>query len=223
LALFSVALTFGVVVLGVYVRLNDAGLGCPERPGCYGQMGGPRAPYEIAQAQQNFLGAQLEPRNGWIEMVHRAWRNRARLKQSAYAAPNPVAVVIFHAMLGTWIVTLLLRPAIVTRSPAGRNDGSGFTHLACLVPVCEWLFQRYNPPFKLTQTGRNSACSVDHSNRAWWMGEHHFCGYRLLSIEMQLGMANVLSFASLPLAVLHNAFVALLLATLVATNYLLHH
>jgi heme A synthase len=38
-----------------------------------------------------------------------------------------------------------------------------------------------------------------------------------------LGVANVVSFAPFSLALLHNAFAALLLATLVATNYLLHH
>ena len=26
-----------VVTLGAYVRLSDAGLGCPDRPGCYGK------------------------------------------------------------------------------------------------------------------------------------------------------------------------------------------
>ena len=27
-----------VVVLGAYVRLSDAGLGCPDWPGCYGHL-----------------------------------------------------------------------------------------------------------------------------------------------------------------------------------------
>jgi cytochrome c oxidase assembly protein subunit 15 len=39
-----------------------------------------------------------------------------------------------------------------------------------------------------------------------------------LSIQILLGEANVVSFEPLSLAVLHNAFAALLLATLVATN-----
>ena len=38
LALFGVLLCFGVVVLGAYVRLTDAGLGCPDWPGCYGHV-----------------------------------------------------------------------------------------------------------------------------------------------------------------------------------------
>ena len=31
-------LALGVVVLGAYVRLTDAGLGCPDWPLCHGQI-----------------------------------------------------------------------------------------------------------------------------------------------------------------------------------------
>jgi cytochrome c oxidase assembly protein subunit 15 len=34
----ALALTFVVVILGAYVRLSDAGLGCPDWPGCYGRL-----------------------------------------------------------------------------------------------------------------------------------------------------------------------------------------
>ena len=35
---FTTALALFVVVLGAAVRLNDAGLGCPDWPGCYGSL-----------------------------------------------------------------------------------------------------------------------------------------------------------------------------------------
>lgn len=38
LALLSVFLTLCLMALGAYTRLLDAGLGCPDWPGCYGQM-----------------------------------------------------------------------------------------------------------------------------------------------------------------------------------------
>jgi len=38
LAVAGVLLCFSVVVLGAYVRLSAAGLGCPDWPGCYGHL-----------------------------------------------------------------------------------------------------------------------------------------------------------------------------------------
>ncbi|MDP3419848.1 MAG: COX15/CtaA family protein, partial [Thiobacillus sp.] len=38
LILAALILTLGVVSLGAYVRLSDAGLGCPDWPGCYGKI-----------------------------------------------------------------------------------------------------------------------------------------------------------------------------------------
>ena len=50
LALVATVLAMGVVVLGAYVRLSDAGLGCPDWPGCYGQVGVPESDTEVAAA-----------------------------------------------------------------------------------------------------------------------------------------------------------------------------
>ena len=36
-ARFGTLLALIVVVVGAWVRLTDAGLGCPDWPGCYGQ------------------------------------------------------------------------------------------------------------------------------------------------------------------------------------------
>ena len=38
LALAGAMLAAAVVVLGAWVRLTDAGLGCPDWPGCYGHI-----------------------------------------------------------------------------------------------------------------------------------------------------------------------------------------
>ena len=124
LALATVFLTFIVVVVGAYVRLSDAGLGCPDWPLCYGR------PIQDAG----------EDARAWKEMGHRylagvlgmlifiltfvAWRTR----QSPWLATALAALVVFQATLGKWTVTMLLKPAIVVAHLAG-----GMALLALLV------------------------------------------------------------------------------------------
>ncbi|MCF6301468.1 MAG: COX15/CtaA family protein, partial [Proteobacteria bacterium] len=46
LAWLSLIFAMFVVVLGAYVRLSDAGLGCPDWPGCYGHLAWPNEVHE---------------------------------------------------------------------------------------------------------------------------------------------------------------------------------
>ena len=114
LALASLGLAFVVVVVGAYVRLSDAGLGCPDWPLCYGRA----LPGEMTD------GSALA--KAWKEMGHRylagtlgilivvlgltAWR----LRRSHRLATALVVLTVFQATLGAWTVTMLLKPAIVT-------------------------------------------------------------------------------------------------------------
>jgi cytochrome c oxidase assembly protein subunit 15 len=130
LAITAAVLALIVVVVGAYVRLSDAGLGCPDWPFCYGKP----MPAEIAHPDALA--------KAWKEMGHRylagtlgalilslcvlSWRKgRARGLTTAL-----VVVVAFQAALGMWTVTLLLKPAIVTGHLLG-----GLTTLSLLL----WL------------------------------------------------------------------------------------
>ncbi|MFZ4553097.1 MAG: heme A synthase [Betaproteobacteria bacterium] len=134
-----------VVVLGAYVRIHDAGLGCPDWPGCYGQLlGVPEAAHELAAAQAAYPQAPVEAGKAWKEMAHRylagslgllilgltviAWRNR--LPERGLLSLT-VLVVAAQATLGMLTVTELLRPGIVTLHLLG-----GMTTLALLTASC---------------------------------------------------------------------------------------
>lgn len=147
LILLATLLALGVISLGAYVRLSDAGLGCPDWPGCYGHLVGvPETAHEQSAALQAFPGKPVEPSKAWKEMTHRyfagilgllvlaiaglAWKHRAALRPSPWFATALVGIVGVQALLGMLTVTLLLRPVVVTAHLIG-----GMTTLALLV----WL------------------------------------------------------------------------------------
>ncbi|HEX7955150.1 MAG TPA: COX15/CtaA family protein, partial [Burkholderiales bacterium] len=47
LAAGTLLLTLVLVMLGAFVRLTDAGLGCPDWPGCYGKLSPTQAAEQI--------------------------------------------------------------------------------------------------------------------------------------------------------------------------------
>ena len=71
LALASFIFTIFVIILGVFTRLADAGLGCPDWPGCYGHLLWPNEAHEIVKAEAKFPDAPVEHDKTWPEMVHR--------------------------------------------------------------------------------------------------------------------------------------------------------
>jgi cytochrome c oxidase assembly protein subunit 15 len=127
LAWFATGLTLFVVVLGAYVRLSHAGLGCPDWPGCYGLADWPTETLEIEKANQNFPERAVEPEKAWKEMVHRYFAGILGLivlslfiwafikrRYMSYQLPLIIGCVIaFQATLGMWTVTMQLKPVIV--------------------------------------------------------------------------------------------------------------
>jgi len=150
LVLVGAILALCVVVLGAYVRLTDAGLGCPDWPGCYGTLTVPQSKTAIQNAQSVYPQSTVVIGKAWREMAHRylagtlglivfaigllAWRVRREMNVSAWTPTCLVFVIGFQAMLGMWTVTLLLKPVIVSAHLLG-----GMTTLAILA----WLAHRH--------------------------------------------------------------------------------
>jgi cytochrome c oxidase assembly protein subunit 15 len=119
-----------VVVLGAWTRLGNAGLGCPDWPGCYGHLTVGQAVEHAAEANAAFPDRPLEADKAIKEMVHRyfastlglviiliavlAFRNRHDPAQPVRLPAALVLLVVFQGLLGMWTVTLLLKPLIVT-------------------------------------------------------------------------------------------------------------
>jgi heme a synthase len=128
LAVAGVCLCFLVVVLGAYVRLTAAGLGCPDWPGCYGHVSPTAA--EQSGVPAEYASRPLEVGKAWREMIHRyaagtlaliivaitalaIGTRRTRLVSVAFALAL-LGTVIVQALLGMLTVTWQLKPLIVT-------------------------------------------------------------------------------------------------------------
>lgn len=71
LSLFGVCFAFIVIALGAWTRLVDAGLGCPDWPGCYGFVVFPTDEAEIALAESRFPSFPYDINKAIPEVVHR--------------------------------------------------------------------------------------------------------------------------------------------------------
>ncbi|KTD14961.1 COX15/CtaA family protein [Legionella israelensis] len=130
MATLAMFLALCVVMLGAYTRLTDAGLGCPDWPGCYGRMVLPSTNEGLNHAQIKYPQLPIEKSKAWTEMVHRYAAGMLALlifgmlltvwhkHRKGYHLPWHLPVfllflVIFQALLGMWTVTLKLLPVVV--------------------------------------------------------------------------------------------------------------
>ena len=130
IAFLSLILTLITILLGSYVRLSDAGLGCPDWPGCYGQAVVSDNEEFKQQANQAFPNNPVDFTKAWKEMTHRyvsgalgvlvllltmiSWREKYCRKAAVISSISLLLLVILQAALGMWTVKMLVMPIIVT-------------------------------------------------------------------------------------------------------------
>jgi cytochrome c oxidase assembly protein subunit 15 len=129
LTILSIVLTVITISFGSYTRLKHAGLGCPDWPGCYGNLKVPTSKYELNVAKTNFPNISIDINKAKIEMFHRYIASvlfililsilimsfMLRKYKHPILLPSTIfLVVVMQAMFGMWTVTLKLLPIIVT-------------------------------------------------------------------------------------------------------------
>jgi cytochrome c oxidase assembly protein subunit 15 len=145
LRLFTLFLTFDLILFGAFTRLTDSGLGCPDWPGCYGNTSPLGAHHAIAAEQAAMPTGPVTQAKAWIEMLHRylatgvgalivamtltswlRWRASMRFglagrqgELSPWWATLTLLWVGLQGAFGALTVTMKLFPAIVTLHLAG--------------------------------------------------------------------------------------------------------
>jgi heme a synthase len=183
-AFVAVLLAFAVVVLGAYVRLTTAGLGCPDWPGCYGHLAPTSTAVDVGKA--------------WREMIHRYFAGSLVLltlilavlafsqkrTRSAAGASVPltlavVATIFVQALLGMLTVTWQVAPQIVT-----LHLLFGMTTLGLLW----WLWLTLDARIPRTASpslGRSPSVGWAHSNSI--SRQLALIGLLVLAVQIALG------------------------------------
>lgn len=209
LRVFTLWLTFDLLVFGAFTRLTDSGLGCPDWPGCYGNTSPLGARSAIETAQTAMPDGPVTHAKAWIEMTHRylatgvgalivlstiiawqQWRQRnahhPRHQQQSPAPRKPwletltLVWVCLQGLFGALTVTMKLFPAIVTLHLLGA--------LVLLVLLCIQVFRGMpapaSAPAPTSETGavawRFPALKANWGVLLW-------IGYLLLWLQIALG------------------------------------
>lgn len=194
-ATLGACLALVVIVLGAWVRLSAAGLGCPDWPGCYGHLSAAHAAENLDAIAANYPERPFEYAKAHKEMVHRyfastlgllilglagiAIANRRDPHQPVALPIALVALVIFQGLLGMWTVTLLLKPLIVVMHLLG-----GLATLALLV----WL---------ATQSAREAEHADAAQPRPSQLHRFAAAGLIVLVIQIALGGWTSSNYAAL--------------------------
>ena len=175
LALLGMALCLIVIVLGAWVRLTDAGLGCPDWPGCYGHVTPAGAERNEGKIESFSPGWEYDSGKAWREMIHRyaatllgliivliaaiAIAYRRERPVSVPLAVTLLVVVVLQGMLGAFTVWWLVKPLVVVLHLVG-----GLTTLSLLMWL--WLDTRRSSRVVVPPPGATRIAALDGARKA---------------------------------------------------------
>jgi len=124
-----------VVVLGAWVRLTDAGLGCPDWPGCYGHVF-PQTTHHFTRALHEMIHRYFAGTLVAIITSLCVWASWNRKDRGQPVLPVALLFVLVcvQGALGMKTVTLLLQPLIVTSHLLGGLSTLGLLWWLSLRP-----------------------------------------------------------------------------------------
>lgn len=201
-SLFATLLAVVVIMLGAWTRLVDAGLGCPDWPGCYGFLTVPQGESNIAIANARFPDTPVEAEKGWPEMIHRyaagtlglvvfglaGYAVRHRREGLPVKLPLFIAAfILLQGAFGMWTVTLKLWPQIVALHLLG-----GFTTLTLLTLLTLRLRNHARPaPEPSAQPVEKQNRQILSGFRPWLYG-----GLLLVVLQIALGAWTAANYAA---------------------------
>ena len=175
LALLGMLLCLVVIVLGAWVRLTDAGLGCPDWPGCYGHVTPAGAEKVEGKIESYSPGWEYDSGKAWREMIHRyaattlgfiivlitaiAIAFRREKPVSVLYAVGLLVTVVLQGILGAFTVWWLVKPLIVVLHLTG-----GLTTLSLLTWL--WLRMRRVTAVVQPEVGATKIAALDGARRA---------------------------------------------------------
>ena len=140
LALLGVLLGLTVVVLGAYVRLTYAGLGCPDWPGCFGKLLPPLEMSPILEITHRFLAA-----SSGVLILAAAVTGVPRARRPGWILLPPLLAVVLLVEVSYFGARVVLQGL----APGWAAVDVGSALLAAALMVAAAVIARQDPPYGL--------------------------------------------------------------------------